>query len=168
MQNHPVGSVVLSTFGSLLDEPRHPNNQRSLPLIVETPDRGRYVQNIHVRLTRTATHPLETLEDEQLWRNHLLNPELDGLKSLGEGKNLAYAELSPSNKRYDGYEAPQSTPAIASSKAQIRQKAALVAQQEPEPSKPGYATAAACARCHTQEFARWTFSQHTRAWESLI
>ena len=26
----------------------------------------------------------------------------------------------------------------------------------------------ACSRCHTQEFARWTYSDHAKAWQSLI
>ena len=168
IQESPVGAVVLSTIGSLLDEPRHPDGNPALPLVVETPDRGRYVQNIYVRLTRNETHPLETLDDEQLWRNQLFSPNTDNLSEIGTGKNLAYAELVPLNKRFDSHNAPQSGVAIDDFKEQIRQKAAQVAQQEPEPSEPGYATAAACTRCHTQEFARWTFSQHPRAWESLI
>ena len=168
IQNQPSAAVVLSTAGSLIDEARHPNDDPSLPLIIETPDRGRYLQNLYVRLTRHAKHPLDVLGDEQLWRNHLLNPELDSLNTLGAGKNLAYAELDPLNKRYDAYSESQTHPKIDAFKTTIRQKAEQAAQQKPTPTEPGYATAAACARCHTQEFARWTFSQHTRAWESLI
>ena len=39
-----IASVALSTHGSLLDDPHHAKKDPTRPLIVETPDRGRYVQ----------------------------------------------------------------------------------------------------------------------------
>ena len=35
-------------------------------------------------------------------------------------------------------------------------------------TEPGYAAGGRCAQCHTQEMAKWSFSKHARAWESLI
>ena len=64
--------------------------------------------------------------------NHLFSTETDSLSDIGEGKNLAYAELVPLNKRFDGLDSPQSTPTINPSRTPFA-KRAQVASKRPNP-----------------------------------
>jgi predicted CXXCH cytochrome family protein len=160
-------SLFLTTKGDALNSPIYPDASSS-SMIIETPDRGRYIQNIYIRLGAEGSHPIEALEDEQVWRDHILSAEDSKLHLIGSGRNLAYTELVPLNKSYDQTEAVSSRSLIEEFKSVIRKKSILISQKQPTPTEPGYATAGHCSTCHTKEFAGWTFTEHPRAWETLI
>jgi hypothetical protein len=59
-------------------------------------------------------------------------------------------------------------PAIEDFKQRTRSRAEVQAAAAPGPKTAAYAGAGACVNCHTQEFARWGFSGHAKAWQTLV
>ena len=53
-------------------------------------------------------------------------------------------------------------------KKEILRKAAEEAVKATTEEDVGYASSGNCAGCHSKEFARWTFTDHAKAWQSLI
>ena len=46
-------------------------------------------------------------------------------------------------------------------------QAAKIAAEPLPPLQPAFASSGACVNCHTQEFGRWSYSSHARAYETL-
>lgn len=175
----PGLTAVLTTRGASYDEPRTPVTG-GVP-VIEAPDRGRYVELVQVRLGSSARAPLRLEPEARAWR------DLEGLlrvsggdadvvarrdalnarfETLGRGRNLAFAEAIPLGAQLDG-EATVSARLAAYRKDALAQ-AVEAAAAPVTPAERGYASSGGCVNCHTSEFARWTFSDHAKAWEALI
>jgi hypothetical protein len=178
-------SLVLTIRGSALDAPRSPTRADGSPgaLVVETPVRGRYVQLVRLRLGSTADQPVVEIPSKQLWRDLLTarkqaersqsKTQADRLSSLesslaliGEGRNLAAIFTIPLGDNLDGKTSASAH--LDRFKDQARASAKTRSEQKKATGRPGYASSARCVNCHTNEFARWSFSSHARAWEVLL
>ncbi len=85
----------------------------------------------------------------------------------GRGRNIAYVSSIPLAEDLDGDTRIAST--LRSVKSEREGRAATTAQQVRPEAPHGYAAASACVTCHTNEFTRWTYSDHARAaWTSLL
>ena len=174
-RSQPGIAAIFKTRGESYDAPRHPNQNPSLPLIIEAPDRGRYIQNVFFRIGTNSGTPLVFTPPEQKWRDLLVTrrqsspaPDHQKLEKLfaeeGEGRNICYGELAPLNESYEG--TTQVAKNIERFKKESLQKAAKNAKKLPK--KTGYASSGACTSCHHRELARWAFSDHAKAYQSLI
>jgi hypothetical protein len=180
-------SLLLSTRGKDLDDPRSITTDEPGGglLWVETPDRGRYLQLIRLRLGSNAAQrpvqspPLQDWRDLRTTRAQRLrqqqegNPSNEALHSteqlfaeIGRGRNLALVDTIPLAKDLDGVSSL--TPRVDEFKADTLVEAARVAAEPPPPLQPAYASSGACVNCHPQEFIRWSYSAHSRAYEALI
>ena len=78
-----------------------------------------------------------------------------------------YLDVIPLSEAYDGSTSVEA--ALERFLSSLVDEAAAVAQQEPTPMEPGYASSGSCSNCHIQEFARWTYTDHAQAaWMSLV
>jgi hypothetical protein len=171
-------AAVLNTRGRGYDDPRTPRPGGAV--VVEAPDRGRYVAVVRTRLGSSGAWPLVLSPDGQVWRRRA------GLRRLvaadpastqeraalearfaeeGRGRNLASVEAVPLGAQYDGESA---VGARIGDWKQERLSAVAAAARTPTAEERGYASAGACVNCHTNEFARWAWSPHARAWDALI
>lgn len=173
----PGLALILNTAGRAWQEPRA---VAGVP-VIEANDRGRYVQVVGLRLGSTPERPVELYPPVATWRrlvqlraqarqSEAHAPALAGaeaaLASDARGRNLAWVETRPLAPDLDG---PAPVAALLGEfKTERLAAAARRAAAPPPPSEPGYATAAACTNCHTDNFARWTFTDHSRAWQSLV
>ena len=159
--------LLLTTRGTAYEEPSVSSSKTP---IVESPERGRYVQTIYLRLATDRTIPFEKGATDQQWRNWLLEKqqgmETDSLEKIGEGRNMLFIESVALNKSYDSSTEVDSE--IENYKQSLRDKAKVIAETKQEITDPYYASAGGCARCHSKEFARWTYSDHAAAWQSLL
>ena len=194
----PELDLVLTTRGEAVDPPRRP--APGGPLVVETPDRGRYLQMLELRLGSDRDQPLLQRPDPADWRAlttaraqvaqakatgaaRLAEREtaLAGLEAAfaeeGRGRNLARVgprplgeDLDPPEDRAEARPAGPDTLAgrIADFKSDSIDKAARVAAAPPPVGTAAFASSGACVNCHAQEFARWSFSDHAKAWMSLL
>ncbi len=172
----PNISLLLTTEGSHHQPPFHPYSDTENSLIIEAPKQGRFIQQIQVILGGTATEAPKTLIDEQKWRdwNLLYNQEDSPRKKeleqlflqFSQENNLYYAELIPLNESYDKKNLV--TPKIEAFAQNTIQKATKIAESETTPLEPGFASSGRCASCHQKEMAKWSFSKHARAWETMI
>lgn len=171
----PGLAAVLSTRGEQYDDPRAP--QKGGTPVIETPDRGRYVQVLHLRLGTEPGGALQLMPTAQDWRDlaGLRARQTEGgarlarlesqFEATGTGRNLAATWSIPLGTELDG--PGRLDPLLEGWRDDARALAAANAAQPPPPTEHGYASAGACVGCHTSEFARWSFSPHSRAWESL-
>ena len=60
------------------------------------------------------------------------------------------------------------TPKIQDFAKNTIKKAAKVAKTETTILEPGFASSGRCASCHQKEMAKWSFSKHARAWETMV
>lgn len=182
--------LVLTTRERSVDPPRLPTREDGSPgaLVVETPDRGRYLQVIDLQLGSSPAWPFSLEPDAGQWktrdtlRGQLRNaraaasprvPALeaqlaaleDAFEGAGRGRNLAHVRAIPLGTDLDGVAAV--APAIDAFKQRTRSRAEVQAAA-PAPQASAHAGAGACVNCHTQEFARWGFSGHAKAWQSLV
>lgn len=147
--------------------------------IIESLDRGRYAQVLATRLGSTPDRPLELHPEPATWRSLVQlrgqggdarRPALEGaeaaLASHAIGRNLGWLETRPLAQDLDG--PTRVAPLLGEFKTMVLSEAAARAAAPPPPTEPGYATAASCTTCHTTQFARWSFTDHTRAWQSLV
>lgn len=183
--------LVLTTRDRSVDPPRAPARSDGRPgaLVVETPDRGRYLQVIDLRLGSTADGPVTLAPEDGEWRTRdtlreqLRNARGSGSERLpalerryaeveaafgvvGRGRNLAWVRTIPLGTDLDAESSV--APAIESFKDDARARATVQAAATPGPLEPVHAGAGACVNCHTKEFARWGFSEHSKAWQSLV
>jgi hypothetical protein len=180
-------TLLLSTRGRDLDSPRGiaSDEQGGGLLWVETPDRGRYLQLIRLRLGSNAalrpilSPPLQDWRDLRTARAQRQNRTEDGsadseelhssealFSEIGRGRNLALVDTLPLAKDLDGETVLSSR--VEQFKTDTLTKAAEIAATPPPPLQPGFASSGACVNCHTEEFSRWSFSAHARAYESLL
>lgn len=178
----PALAAVLTTQGGAYDEPTAPSADSAV--LVETPDRGRYLSVLHVQLGTGPQEPLRMLPDAQRWRERLtLQEQVRALGTpaarealsasdalfaeLGAGRNLAHLDTIPLSEVYDGPAAVASR--VGSFEEALIVNAEGVASKAPTAFEPGYASSGGCVNCHTQEFARWSFTDHAQsAWLSLV
>jgi len=175
-QEVPGLAALLVTAGTSYDDVRR---VAGVP-IIETPDRGRFLQVVDTHLGSTPDHGLEQQPAATTWRSLLAlrgqaaaggpSPALDAaeaaLQAEARGRNLAWLESRPLAEDLAG---PAEVDArIEAFKRDVLHEAAKRAAAPPPPRQPGYATAAACTTCHLDEFARWSFSEHAKAWQSLV
>ena len=173
---NPDISMLLTTKGAHYENPYYPNDNKKHPLLIEAPDRGRYVHLLHLRLNGPRTQPPIQGLKEQEWRDHLLlstqgsTPKkerlLKRLTQLGTNQNLFFGELIPLNESYDEQSAVSDIVDVF--KQESLQQAERKAQDSPSDSEPGYDSAGQCVQCHSNEMAKWSLTQHAKAWESLL
>lgn len=166
----PEIQLYLTTEGASYDDPQLGSGTP----IVEAPKQGRFIQMIHVRHNTTArSMPIQGLTETE-WRQWLTLPKdtqthplHSKIQAVGQGQVLLHTELIPLSGIYDSQEArvQDKISAFASERIEISQN---VAEQPTTQTEPGYAASGRCAQCHSTEMAKWSFSKHARAWESLI
>lgn len=183
--------MVLTTRERSVDPPRMPLRADGRPgaVVIETPDRGRYLQVVDIQLGSTPDWPFTLAPDDGEWktrdtlRGQLRNARAAGsprvaalevqlselearFQETGLGRNLLHVHSIPLGADLDGVAAV--APAIDDFKQRTRTRAEVQAAAPRGPLESAYAGAGACVNCHTQEFARWGFSGHARAWQSLV
>jgi len=158
-------SAVFSTRGESYDDP--PLN-RPDRIVIETPDRGRYLQVVHVRLGTDPSSPLLLYPDPPDWRARLASLRRGGpdtLEDKGRGRNLGLINTIPLSADLD--RVGQVSARLDTYQAERRERAIKSAAAPPKEG-PHYASSGACVNCHSDEFARWTLTGHARAWRSLL
>ncbi|MCK6523157.1 hypothetical protein L6R49_17180 [Myxococcota bacterium] len=176
----PGLSMGLFTQGDSFDEPR----QQGGVGWVEVAPRGRYVSVARLRLGSTAGHGVE-VGASTAWaevvglnaRRARLDPgeardQLDARISALEaalaeesaGRNVAAVESRPLGSDLDG---PASVSAAIDRYKGVRVSQAKALVDEAPPHSAGYATSGECVRCHSLQFARWTYTPHAKAVASL-
>ena len=187
----PELTLLLSTKGSLMDEPRAISGEEEGHgvLWVETPDRGRFLQLITLRLGSIAqmrpilAPPLQDWRDLRTARAQRLKKRTEGdlsaddlhasealFKEMGRGRNLALVDTIPLAKDLDPTDEENATTVsqrVSQFKDDTLTQAAKIAAAPLPPLQPAFASSGACVNCHTQEFGRWSYSSHARAYETL-
>jgi hypothetical protein len=181
-------SLILSVRNDAHDEPR----LREQALVVEVPNRGRYLSVVRVR---SAAEPGRAIELEAATRldlethDHVASKERR-LEARGErisdeeaeslraheallireaaGRNLAYVQAYPLGTRYAGD--PTTAESIERFKTRVIAQEVLARQEErARPAGPRrYVSGARCFPCHNEQYSRWTLTGHTRGYESLL
>ncbi len=170
-QDFPEVSLFLTTEGATYEDPLHqPNGSH----IIEAPKQGRFIQSIYIR-HHIPKEPLQNSIPESDWRtwqmtrNNLTHPVHETFATMGASNNLYFSELIPLSSHYDPKDKDTATAQrlsqFAESKLELSQQ---IADQPTTPTEPGFAASGRCAQCHTAEMAKWSFSKHARAWESLV
>ena len=158
-------SAILSTRGKQYDNPSLTTDQTP---VVETPDRGRYLQVIHARLGAAPASPLLLYPEAPTWRARIAasrRGEPDKLQAEGAGRNLGLINTIPLSADLDspGEISARLVKYKADRRAEATQNAAKT-----EPHTPTFASSGACVNCHSGEFARWALTGHARAWLALV
>ena len=86
----------------------------------------------------------------------------------GIGLNLTYIELNPLNESYDPPSKTNTDVMLDQFKQEQLATAARTAIEPVTNEEVGYASSGACSTCHSKEFAKWVFTDHANAWQSLI
>ncbi len=187
-QEVPGLAVVLSTAGGEHDKPQVTGGA---PLI-EVPGRGRYVTLVRTWLGSTPGQALtlETPAAEKLARYDqgrlalarmtqaqqaepaavaaLQDRVAEAKSALAEasaGRNVALVDLRPLGAALDR-EVPVAR-RVSRYKQDVLREARKVEVAETEERGPHYATASVCVSCHRPQFARWTFTHHAKALDTL-
>ena len=159
-------SAILSTRGSEYDTPEL-DRSPSVP-IIETPDRGRYLQVVHARLGSAPAERLLLHPEPPKWRARLSSVKrgnVDALATEGAGRNLGLVNTVPLSADLDDM-GP-----IRERLERYQERRRVDAASRAETSSPhsaSYASSGACVNCHSDEFARWTLTKHARAWTTLV
>lgn len=159
-------SAVLTTRGTSYDEPQL-DLTAGTP-IIETPDRGRYLQVIHARLASSPNTPVLLHPEPPDWRARLSSVkrgEPDALSEEGHARNLAVVNTTPLSPDLD--EMGPIRARLEQYQEQRRVQARANAER-PDPHGSSFASSGACVNCHSDEFARWTLSKHAQAWTTLV
>lgn len=165
----PEVSLFLTTEGAIYEEPTHTPN---LSQIIEAPKQGRFIQSIYIRHT-TPRKALNNTFSETDWRTWLMvknestHPLQKKIEQIGTGNNLYFTDLIPLSSSYDPKESMAQDKIAQFAKAKIK-ASQKIAEQPTTPTEPGFAASGRCAQCHSAEMAKWSFSKHSRAWESLL
>lgn len=172
----PEIALLLTTEGSHHQQPFYPYSNTDHSLIIEAPKQGRFIQQIQIVLGGAYTQAPQALISEQEWRDwNLLQNQEDSHRKQelaqlflqhSQENNLFYAELIPLNETYDKENLV--TPKIQDFAKNTIKKAAKVAKTETTILEPGFASSGRCASCHQKEMAKWSFSKHARAWETMV
>ena len=181
-------AAILSVRNDAHDEPR----QREQGVVIEVPNRGRYLTVLRVRsaarpgrgldLDAAERLDLDTYDrvsakrlrlearEEQLTdgESQKLGEHHARLEQQAAGRNLGYVQSYPLGTRYDG------DPAIAEHidhfKAQVMagEVQAREAERKLPDGPPRYVSGARCFPCHTEQYSRWALTHHTQGYESLL
>jgi len=189
----PGIGVLLTTRGVQADEPRQVELPDQGALVVESSDRGRYLTVVRTRLGTHSTTPVVAHPSRHTWKNlrtareqvatlRALPPEdaptADRLAAAkadlarqealfdteGRGRNLGFVASIPLAEDLDGTTHIEATVERVKAGTEVRAK---VRAEEP-PKVSAYAASSACVNCHISEFTRWTYSDHAKAWRSLV
>ncbi|MFT5679098.1 MAG: hypothetical protein ACI8RZ_000002 [Myxococcota bacterium] len=176
-------AAVLTTRGREYDSPLRTTGG----LVVEAPDRGRYVEVLHVRVGSEPGVPLRQLPEGRLWQELLTlrtqtsvatEPERQAVitaalaerevmfEADGRGRNLVFVEHTPLSSALDG--PAESAALLLEFKDETLVRAAETAARKTTPTEPGYASSGRCISCHSSEMARWVVTDHATAWQSLL
>jgi hypothetical protein len=172
----PAVGAVLATTGGEHDAPRA---TKGAP-IVEAAERGRWLGELHVALGSVAgpwaleEGALATLEEvrESLWRagDHAdprqlerRDRALEDLASDARGRNLVHVRYVPLGGDLDG------PSGLEGKLSRLKERsAAAAARTAAEPATATWGTTTACAACHADRLAAWSFSPHARAYTALL
>ena len=172
-KSQPQVAAILTTRGASYTKIAT-DNELAKPVIIEAPERGRYVQTVYVRIGGPADFSLHEAPSDQIWRDWIQYQQTSGvpdrieqiLQEAGHGRNLMYAELVALNKAYDG-EAN-----VNQEIEDFKQKSIARAEEKSKEIPPidtqAYSSASTCHGCHSKQFAQWTYSSHAHAWRSLL
>ena len=158
-------SAIFSTRGESYDTPGLTVD--GIP-VIETPDRGRYLQVVHARLAADSAAPLLLHPEPPVWRARLSairRGAEDKLDTEGLSRNLGLVNTIPLSADLD--KTSDVSDRLLKYKSDRREEAIQKSVQISDDA-PAYASSGACVNCHTSEFARWTMSGHARAWTSLV
>ena len=158
-------TAVFTTRGVVYEEPRV---TESGTVIIETPDRGRYLQVLHARLGSTSDAPLSLSPSPPTWRARLAatrRGEPDKLEEDGRGRNLGLVSTIPLSADLD--QKSEITDRLDRYR-DARLVAASERAAESEPHEIRYASSGGCVSCHSNEFARWALTDHAKAWLALV
>ena len=173
----PGIAAILTTRGARTEAPRSPG-----ALVVESADRGRYIEVVRLLLGGPPGDPLRLQPAAQAWRDRqtlrvqagagkeesaaqLRAVDLE-FAEAARGRNLAATTSLPLSGDLDG---PAGTAAaIAAFKVNVLGEAARVAAAPVGPAEPGYAGSGPCLNCHSEEFTRWSLTPHAAAFRPLI
>jgi hypothetical protein len=181
-------SALLSVRNEVFDEPR----SREQAVIIEVPNRGRYLSVARLRTAAPPGHPLDLdatrrldlethdhiafkrrrleARGEQLSERDLraLTEHQTRLQEQAAGRNLAYVQAYPLGTRYAGD--PETSGRIDAFKREVL--AQEVQAREEERGRPEgptrYVSGARCFPCHTEQYSRWALTRHTKAYEGLL
>jgi len=165
----PSIALFLSTEGANYEDPQHKPNSTQ---IIEAPKQGRFIQNIYIRQTQPKGLLYNDVNEAD-WRTWLMVKDdpthtvHQTLTEKGQRKNLYFTELIPLSATFDRTDTA-SQEKIASFAQSTIQKSQAIAEQPTTTTDPGFAASGRCAQCHTAEMAKWSFTNHSRAWESLL
>jgi hypothetical protein len=177
---HPRVDLILKTRGDAVDAPAWPAGPDGAA-VLETPDRGRYLSETSLRLGGPPGAPVALAPDPDAWKDlallrgqPTLRPEAAArrdaleaaLDAAGAGRTLLHHAELPLGNDLDG-ESPVA-PVLATWKDAVLARAAVQAAAPPTPAEPGYASSGACVNCHPDQFARWAYTDHAKAWTSLV
>lgn len=176
-------SALLSTPGDTYDKPTFGVGAAQ----VEVGDRGRYLTMVRVRASSAPGLPLDPGAERQLRDLDILREQVarlsasgavdeailaqlraaeDGIVAAGAGRNLVRIFERPLGSDLDGPGELDKT--IADFKERQQGAARQRVKQSPEEWSPSYATSSGCVRCHSLQFARWTYTGHARATATLV
>ena len=173
----PGLALVLSTKGVSVDDPAASEGGA---LVVETPDRGRYLEVVRAQLGAPAGAPVVAWPEAWKWlERHTLREKAGRGEPVGEqlgkveaeflerseGRNLAWATPVALADDLDGV---ANVDAALDAFKESTLKAAAVQAAPPAEAREGFASAGQCVNCHSSEFSRWALTDHARAWESLL
>ncbi len=168
-QIFPTIGLFLTTEGSGYEDP---NTSRNGTPIIEATKQGRFIQHIRIRHNTDKQTWLESGLSNTDWRNWLIarndqnHPLSKSMREIGNDKILYHSELIPLSASFDSNNASKERIAqFSKSRLELSQKQA---EQPTTVVDPGYAASGRCSQCHTKEIAKWSFTNHSRAWESLI
>ena len=94
-------SAFFTTKGAVYVDPPEDN---ATPPVIETPDRGRYVQVVHTRIGTSASEALLIHPDKAEWRARLSavrKQQPDALLDVGTGRNLGLVNTIPLSAELD-------------------------------------------------------------------
>ena len=107
------------------------------------------------------------------WRNWLIaredieHPLSMEMNTIGNDRILVYSELVPLSTNFDRENSTGKEKIERFSEERIL-RSQQIAEQPTTETEPGFAASGRCAQCHTLEMAKWSFTSHSRAWESLV
>lgn len=184
-------SVILAIRSARLDEPRVIGNT----LVVEVPDRGRYLGVLRVWLGTVASSPLELAESSPLSLRTLdrleaqvsrmqegvrveaevlsraqasLETTRENLREQARGRNLVYVDNLPLGTSWEGPEEVRARIQAFKDESLAETSRQLAEAAKDRKKNPSYTSSSACVTCHSPQLARWAVTEHARAWESLI
>jgi hypothetical protein len=173
-------ALVVNTRGNSHDPPE----QRDQAMLIELPDRGRYLSVLRVRVAAPGAWPVELPDDRALrdWldlagrqaRSSEPMPTLDARRVQLEpeiaaayaGRNVAWLEEIPLGSDLDPQDAAV-TELLTDFRDQRLSTAQQVASRPTARDEVRYVSSAPCVSCHRKQMAYWAHTPHSEAYRSL-